>query len=209
MKELSTLLLASVFIAVAVLALVGLLVTQMPPDYAISLAAFPLGGLISALVLGWRGQQALRHAWSQRLLAGFVAGIGATLVYDGYRVAVRYVLAIEFDPFRVQPVFGQILTGLPSTHLAALLVGWGYHLWIGVLLGMLLAVLRPQGGIVAGALFAVLFQLGRWAMYPDILRAGFSDREFFANGVVGQILWGMVAGLILYRIVLWRARHGR
>jgi hypothetical protein len=193
----ATLSLAALFAALLMLALAGLAAAPMPPAYAVSLAAFPLGGLVAGAVLARRGAQALLGLWSARLLAGLAAGLAATLAYDLYRVGVRQLLGISFDPFRVQPVFGQIITGLPTTHPAALAAGWGYHLWLGLLLGMIFAALRPRGGALWGAGFAALLQLGRWAMYPAVLVAGTSDKEFFANGVVGQLVWGAVLGLVV------------
>jgi hypothetical protein len=159
-----------------------------------------MGLLMAGALLAWRGRAELLAPWAQRLLSGLIAGLVATLAYNLYRVGVRLVFDMPFDPFRVQPVFGQIITGLPSTHGIALAAGWGYHLWIGAMLGMVFAALRPAGGLIAGALFAAVIQIGRWAMYPGVFRAGLVDNEFFANGVVGILLWGMVLGFALARI---------
>ncbi len=186
------------FIALAGAAL-GLVSGRTPSEYLVTLAALPFGAGIAAAILSGRGRKDLVAAWALRLLTGTVAGLVATLSYDGYRVGVRDILGIAFDPFRVQPVFGQILTGLPTTHPVALAAGWSYHIWTGLILGMIFAALRPRGGLVSGILygmgFAVIIQLGRWLMYPDVLMAGTSDREFFANGVVGQLVWGAILGL--------------
>lgn len=169
-----------------------------PPSYAISLLAFPLGLLGAGILLARRGDGATLDAWARRLLTGAGAGFVATLSYDGYRMAIHHGLAIPFDPFRVQPVFGQIFTGLPTTHPFSLVVGWSYHLWLGVLLGMVFSALRPRGGLLEGGLFAAVLQLGRWAMYPSVFKAGLTDHEFFANGVVGQLFWGGVLGLTVW-----------
>lgn len=201
--------LAALFALVLLAALVGLATTPMPLAYAVSLAAFPAGALTAGAALTARGRSNVIAAWALRLAAGLVAGLTATLTYDAWRVVVRDFIGIAFDPFRVQPVFGQIITGLPTTHPAALAAGWAYHLWIGLLMGMIFAALRPRGGALAGALFAALLQLGRWAMYPGVLRAGTSDKEFFANGVVGQLLWGVVLGLVVALIAARRARKGK
>jgi len=189
--------LAALFAALIALGLAGIGLAGMPPDFAVSVVALPIGLLVAGAVMLWRGRADMLALWSERLLAGLAAGLAATLAYNLYRVGVRVVFDMPFDPFRVQPVFGQILTGLPSTHGGALIAGWGYHLWIGAMLGMIFAALRPTGGLVAGALFAALIQLGRWAMYPAVFRAGLVDNEFFANGVIGIVFWGMVLGATL------------
>lgn len=200
MTRAPTLALAALFALLLGLGLAGIGLGRMPLDYAVSILALPLGGLAAALVLTLRRQTDLLALWSGRLLAGLVAGLAGTLAYNLYRVAVRSLFDLPFDPFRVQPVFGQIMTGMPSTHAIALAAGWGYHLWIGAMLGMVFAALRPSGGLVAGLLFAALVQLGRWAMYPSVFRAGLSDQEFFANGVIGMLFWGAVLGATLHQL---------
>jgi hypothetical protein len=192
--------LVAVFATLVVVGLAGAGLAGMPPDFAVSVVALPIGLLVAGAVMLWRRQADRLAAWSARLGAGLAAGLAATLAYNLYRVGVRLVFDMPFDPFRVQPVFGQILTGLPSTHAGALVAGWSYHLWIGAMLGMVLAALRPRGGLIAGALFASAIQLGRWAMYPAVFRAGLVDNEFFANGVIGILLWGMVLGITLAAI---------
>lgn len=174
-----------------------LAIGRTPVEFAISLIAFPLGVYGAVAVLTYRGASAVIATWAGRLSAGLAAGIVATIFYDGYRIAMRDGLAIPFDPFRVQPVFGQILTGLPTTHPLTLIAGWGYHLWLGSLVGMIFAALRPHGGLLAGALFAAVVQIGRWVMYPSVFTAGLGDREFLANGVIGQLFWGCILGLSL------------
>jgi hypothetical protein len=156
--------LVAVFATLVVVGLAGAGLAGMPPDFAVSVVALPIGLLVAGAVMLWRRQADRLAAWSARLGAGLAAGLAATLAYNLYRVGVRLVFDMPFDPFRVQPVFGQILTGLPSTHAGALVAGWSYHLWIGAMLGMVLAALRPRGGLIAGALFAAAIQLGRWAM---------------------------------------------
>lgn len=192
-----TLALAMLFCALTALGLAGVGLVGMPPDFAVSVFALPMGLLVAGAVMLRRGRADLLARWSARLLCGLAAGLAATLAYNLYRVGVRLVFDMPFDPFRVQPVFGQILTGLPSTHVGALVAGWGYHLWIGAMLGMVFAALRPAGGLLAGMLFAAVIQLGRWAMYPAVFRAGLVDNEFVANGVIGILFWGMVLGVAL------------
>lgn len=176
---------------------IGLATAPMPAAYAISLAAFPAGALAAAGALMARGQTNTLSNWAKTLLRGAGAGLAATVVYDVYLYAMNAFSSLVFDPFRAQPIFGQIITGMPSTHPLALAAGWGYHIWVGLLLGMIFAALRPKGGALTGTIFAAVLQIGRWAMYPHVLRAGTSDQEFFANGIVGQLLWGVVLGLVL------------
>lgn len=181
---------ASVPLAAGMVALTG----PTPTSFAITLLAAPLGLAVAAAILWTRGRREVIDAWAGRLLRGAGAGITATLVYDSWRVGVRDIWGIAYDPFRVQPVFGQILTGLPTTHTLTLAAGWGHHLWLGALAGMIFAALAPRGGALAGVGFAAAMQLGRWAMYPSVFGAGLADREFIANGVLGQMLWGLVLG---------------
>ena len=130
-------------------------------------------------------------------------GLVATLVYDLYRLLIKLLLALPFDPYRVQPVFGHIITGLPASHSLALFLGWGYHLWMGILLGMMFALVRPRGGALAGLVFVMMIQVVRLAAYPSVLQASWEDQEFVANGIIGMGLWGVVLGTGL-RTWRWR-----
>ncbi|MDD3579700.1 MAG: hypothetical protein PHW74_01620 [Desulfobacca sp.] len=166
----------------------------IPLAYMVSVGAMPLGLLLAGFILWGRGLYQKLHYCCGVLLMGALWGLLATLAYDLYRPLVKHILSLPFDPYRVQPVFGHIITGLPASDPLALFLGWGYHLWMGILLGMMFAILRPRGGVLAGLLFIAAIQVVRLAAYPSVLQASWEDPEFLANGVIGMGLFGVVLG---------------
>lgn len=193
-----TIIFGSLCVLAIALAAIASFVAPMPVSYAVTVAAFPLGALFAGAVLAVRGRASALRLWFSRLFTGLVGGVLATLCYNLYRVPVSEVIPVPFDPFRVQPVFGQIITGLPSTHPWALAAGWGYHLWLGATAGMIFATLVPRGGVLAGIGFVTVLQIGRWMTYPDVFIAGLSEHEeLIANGIFGVIIFGVVLGLIV------------
>jgi len=160
----------------------------------VSVGAMPLGLLLAGVILWRRGLHQNLHRACGTLLMGVFWGLVATFAYDLYRLLVKLILALPFDPYRVQPIFGHIITGLPTSHPLALFLGWGYHLWMGILLGMLFTLMRPRGGALGGLVFITIIQVLRLAAYPSVLQASWEDPEFLANGVIGMGLWGVVVG---------------
>lgn len=191
-------LLALFFLAAA--ALLGYCFGPVPLSYMITFATMPVACLATVLTLWRRGQLQPLHRFLGRLLRGALCGLAATLCYDVYRPVIKSLLGFQFVAFRVMPIFGNIITGLPSTAAGSLIVGWIYHLWIGVLLGMMLSLLRPRGGAFVGLLWATVIQTVRLAAYPIVLQASLQDPEFLATGVIGYALWGLLLGAALRRL---------
>lgn len=191
-----TRILASLLGLAILLAIGAAIAGPMPPDYLAAIAALPAGLLVSGAVLIRRNRGDIVMRQSRVLLAGLVAGLAATAVYDLYRLFLALVVIDGFVPFRVQPVFGRIITGQPSTHPLALAAGWAHHAWLGAILGMVFAAIRPAGGMLAGAIFIALIQTGRWILYPDVFLAGLAEAEFLLKGVIGPLAWGATAGVV-------------
>ncbi len=186
--------LGALFAGLAAASAAGWAFLPAPAEYLLSVAAFPLGALAGGGLLRWRRGAEAVDLFSRRLGRGCVWGLAATLVYDAYRPLVKLALDMSYDPYRAQPVFGGILTGLPEASAAAQIVGWGYHLWIGCLIGMIFSLVWPRGGVVAGVAFTLGLQVARWLVYPEVFVAGLQDEEFLANAVFGYGLWGVVLG---------------
>ena len=186
---------------IAVASIVGCIFGKMTLSYMITLTAMPMAVLLAGLFL-WKQRLYVRlRYYLGCLMMGAFWGIVATLVYDAFKPAAKAVFGYSFDPYRAMPVFGRLVTGLPSSHSMAVIVGWMYHFWIGAIGGMLFALFRPRGGALAGLLWAWILQAIRMVLYPGLLRASLQDPEFVAIAIVGFGLWGVVlgAGLKLWR----------
>lgn len=181
----------------------------MPLNYALALGAMPAAVLLGVGFLQWRAARdaqtaAFKSRFWNTLATGLVWGLAASLAYDLYKPLVKLVLGLQFDPYRAMPHFGHAMTGLPPSATGSLLAGWFYHYWIGMMLGMIFALLRPRGGALWAVLFVLVLQTVRLAVYPNVLRLSLEDPEFIANGIVGLALWGCVLG---YGVKRWGMSH--
>jgi len=186
---------------IAIGSILGYMFDKMTLSYMITLTAMPIAVLLVGFFL-WKQRLYVRlRYYLGCLMMGAFWGIVATLVYDAYKPAAKVVFGYSFDPYRAMPVFGRLVTGLPSSHSLAVIAGWMYHFWIGAMGGMFFALFRPRGGAIAGLLWAWILQAIRMALYPGLLRASLQDPEFVAIAIVGFGLWGVVlgAGLKLWR----------
>jgi hypothetical protein len=68
----------------------------------------------------------------RRAGVGAVAGVVATLAYDGVRWLLVTLLHWTFWPFDVFPIFGQAIGGTGLTSTQAILLGTLYHYTNGV-----------------------------------------------------------------------------
>lgn len=175
----------------------------VPLSFTAPFVVLPTASLLVSLILLRRKLYQRLHVFSSHLMRGAGWGLLATLVYDAIRPLLKMIFAFTFDPYRAIPIFGQLITGLPVTDPLVIATGWIYHFWNGISFGMMFALLRPQGGPIAGLLWALILQGLMMAIYPVLLRIRLEDPGFMAMGLVGHGLWGIVLGLGLK----WGARH--
>jgi len=171
----------------------------LPLSFTVPFVALPAACLLTGAVLFRRGLDARLHAYSSVLARGAAWGLVATVVYDLIRPALVAVLGSAYDPYRAQPIFGQLITGLPGSDPLALAAGWIYHLWNGISFAMIFALVRPNGGALLGLAWGLALQLLMMAAYPALLRARLDDPAFMITGLVGHSFWGVVLGLGLAR----------
>jgi len=179
---------------VTLAALGGYLGGLTPATYAMSASALPVGALLAVAVLWTRGRRKDLSRFTAHLATGALWGFLGLVAYDLYQPLVKWVTGATFETYRAMPVFGRILTGLPSTALGAILLGWAFHFWMGVMAGMIFVLLRPRGGLLAGLVFAMVLQTARLLAYPSRLPATLHDSDFLSLGIIGFSLWGAVLG---------------
>lgn len=188
-------------IALAVLPLatgIGLVVYLLAHvSLRLGIAAALLSGVGSAFVAWRRSPVEARRILRQRVLAGVVAGLLATLAYDAARYVVVTIFPLVIWPFDVFPIFGQLLIGAaPRKVLYA--VGWLYHMANGTGFAVCYAILFPRPGILTGLLFAGVLEFLMISLYPSWLGVK-AYGEFLNISVVGHTAYGFVLGLLAKR----------
>jgi len=166
----------------------------LPMSFTIPFVALPSGVVISGAMLAGLRRFGRLHAFSRALVVGTAVGLLATIVYDAVRPLLVHAMGSNYDPFRAQPIYGQLITGLAPTDPRALAAGWAYHTWNGLSFGMIYGLVRPQGGWRTGLAWGLCLQLLMMAIYPSLLQARLDDPAFMATGLVGHSFWGIVLG---------------
>jgi len=194
---------AALLAAVLGAGVAGYLAGPMPLTYLVSIAALPVGVLLTCIGLYRSGRHEQLHSLLQRVSDGALWGVAAIGVYDLYKPLAKLAFGLGLDPYRAMPVFGHLLSGLPVGGDVALLLGWAYHVWIAAACGVLFALLRPRGGVAAGVLWGLLLQTVRLAAYPELTTLLTVDAEMLVVGIAGYALWGAVLGAGLH-LARWR-----
>jgi hypothetical protein len=166
----------------------------LPMSFTVPFVASPAAIVLTGVILMGQRRYPRLHAYSRSLLVGMSIGLLATIVYDLVRPPLVYLMGGGYDPYRAQPVFGQLITGLPRTDPRALAAGWAYHTWNGLSFGMIYGLVRPQGGWRTGLAWGLGLQLLMMAVYPSLLQARLDDPAFMATGLIGHSFWGVVLG---------------
>jgi hypothetical protein len=167
---------------------------NVPMSFTVTFAVLPGSIVLVGLVLVWRRRYDRLHLFSRLVLVGGAWGLAATLFYDAVRPLLRVIFQFQADPYRAMPIFGQLITGLPSGDGFGLFIGWVYHFWNGITFGMIFAFLFPRGGWWQGVLFAEALQLFMMLAYPSLLQARLDDPGWLTMGIVGHGIYGAVLG---------------
>lgn len=166
----------------------------VPMSFTVPFVVLPVAFMFVGLVLVRRHLYGRLHVFAGRVFAGVVWSLLATFAYDAVRAVMRAAFRLSADPFQAMPVFGHLITKLPAADPLAVTVGWIYHLWNGVSYGIMFALLWPRGGALAGFVWAMTLQALMIADYPVLLQIRPGDPGWYAEGLVGHGVWGVVLG---------------
>lgn len=136
---------------------------------------------------------------SDRLVRGARWGLIATLVYDVVRPLVVWTLRFDFHPYKAHAIFGELITGRPSTDGFAIAMGWTYHFWNGIAFGTMLALVAPRAGWKLGLAWALLLQGLMMVVYPRFLQVRLDQPSFMVTTIVGHSAYGLALGAGLRR----------
>lgn len=143
------------------------------------------------------------------------AGVAASLIAEAVFIAM--VMMVSWvrgrDPWMVTRMPGSILSGPdavkpPGFVPGDVIIGMLSHLWLGILVGLIFALLRPRLGVspVVGGLITggVLYALGFWILplaFPEWLSPFWLPPtekvlELFAHAVYGWVFGTAFARLV-------------
>jgi hypothetical protein len=182
-------------IAALLLQVAGLLDMQ----FTFSAVAFP--GLLVFLALTTWAQHARREQFIRRLRVGFVASLAATAAYDIVRVLIRVAAAGTIDPFRAHAVFGSLILHVPATSLAAVLVGWCYHVWNGITFGIMYVLVAGRAPVRLAIAWALFLEAWSIAVTPLLYDVSRSNLPFLATSATGHLAYGVALGLVSRRLL--------
>lgn len=128
------------------------------------------------------------------VVLGCWTGLLATVAYDLIRPLVQIVFRSNFNSFAAIPIFGTLMTGLPAGNAIAITTGWLYHFWNGISFGIMFALFRPRGGVLAGLLWGLGLECLMLVTYPHLLQVRLDTPGFLATSLSGHSLWGIVLG---------------
>jgi hypothetical protein len=139
-----------------------------------------------------------RSALRQRLRAGAIAGLVATVAYDGTRLLLVWALPLGINPFEAVPIFGRLIMGESSA--LATLVGVGYHVANGVGFAVAFTVVfGPRAQVLPGIVYALALEATMLALYPGWLDIR-AISEFTSVSVLGHIAYGGTMGWTAHRM---------
>jgi len=172
---------------------------DIPMTFTAPFIVLPTAAAAAIFILLRQGVPGRAAVITDRVIAGGLWGLIATVAYDLVRPVLLWVLQLHFNPFRAMPVFGSLATGRPITDGVAIAVGWAYHVWNGVTFGMMFCLVRPQGGWIAGMFWGLFLQISMMTLYPDLLQVRLDNPGFLVSSIVGHAVWGSVLGAGLHR----------
>jgi hypothetical protein len=179
----------------------------VPMTYTITIVGLPAFALLGAIILLRRRLYWRLHLLADWLIRGAIWGLAATVCYDVVRPLFVWALRFSFEPFASIHAFGYFITGLPVTDPRALAAGWAYHFWNGISFGMMLAVVRPFGGPIAGLVWGLGLQAFMTVTYPEVFQLRLDTPGFLPTSIFGHAVWGLVLGAGLRSGIgfgLWR-----
>jgi hypothetical protein len=126
--------------------------------------------------------------------AGLAAGLVAACAYDLFRAP--FVLA-GMPLFKVFPLFGAMITGLPPEHGLARAIGWLYHFSNGASFGIMYVLLAGRRRWPLAIAWALALEAGMLLTpYPRFFAIPVTPR-FVTVTVLAHAVFGLTLGLFL------------
>ncbi len=182
--------------AVSLAALVAHVFHVLPMPFFLEVFGIP--SLLALYVLAAYARKINAGMLTNGLWVGLWAGLAATLVYDGVRYLVERSHPFGYNGFVPILMFGNWITGQPTSSLAAKLAGWTYHYWNGATFGVIYTLLAGRRRWWWGLGYGILMECCMLGLFPFFLRVS-SKADFIAVSMIGHLAYGAVLGVLAGR----------
>lgn len=135
------------------------------------------------------------------LWIGLWGGLVATLVYDGVRAVVERTAIYGYNWSVPILLFGNWISGQPTTSTTAKVVGWSYHYWNGMCFGIMYALAVGRVRWWWGVAYGIFLEACMLGLFPMFLRVT-EKWAFVAISMIGHIAYGVVLGLVVQKYAL-------
>ena len=137
---------------------------------------------------------------TQGLRVGLLAGIAATVVYDGVRFLVEHGHLFGYNGFVPIRMFGNWITGQPVGSTAAKIAGWSYHYWNGATFGVIYTLAMGRRKWLWGIAYGILMECCMLGLFPMFLRVT-SKTDFIAVSMIGHLFYGATLGWLAEKYI--------
>jgi hypothetical protein len=163
------------------------------------------GAAVAVLVLAsrWMAPERRRRL-RRRSGVGAVAGVAATIAYDGVRIGLVEFAGLRIDPIEAWRLFGLALLGDAAPATLVMTVGTLFHLTNGVGFAIAYTVAFGTRGIAAGVIWAFVLEGFMVSVYPGWLGLKALE-EFLSVSILGHVAYGVVLGYLARHLL----RHPR
>lgn len=173
-------------------------------DFSLALGLAGLGLLVAAVVaiVLWRADADHRRRFARLAGAGVVAGLVATVTYDGAKALLSQLDPSPYNPFEATAMFGTMLLGADAGAAATQVAGVAIHLLNGTLFGVAFTILflsdgalSPRAALVRGVAWGLFLELFQVTLYPSFFNiAAFG--EFATISALAHVVYGATLGLL-------------
>lgn len=178
-------------------------------NFSLGLGLLVSGGIVAAIVaiVLQRADADQRSRLIRQAGAGALAGLTATVTYDGVKALLSQIDPSPYNPFEATEAFGYLLLGGAADPVAIQAAGIGLHLLNGTAFGVAFTILFLAGGAltprsallrgVAWGLFLETFQITLYPGWLDIR----AFREFATISALSHVVYGATLGLLARSLV--------
>ncbi len=138
-----------------------------------------------------KGRERLRRL----AIAGVIAGVIATICYDGAKYGLSRLTPTHYNPFEAIRAFGILLAGSTAAPAVIYSAGTAFHALNGVSFGVAFCLLFRRRTLLSGIAWGLFLELFQLTLYPGWLDIR-SYTEFMQISLLSHVVYGAVLSLV-------------